>query len=122
MRILLVEDEIELREPLVSRLKAEGYTVDPAADGKEGLFLGREYAIDLGIVDIGLPKLSGIDLIRALRKEEKKFSYPDPDRQRQLAGQGRGLGSRRRRLSDKTRRSFSAHRASPVDVADQETA
>lgn len=73
MRILLVEDEIELREPLVSRLKAEGYTVDPAADGKEGLFLGREYAIDLGIVDIGLPKLSGIDLIRALRKEEKSF-------------------------------------------------
>jgi two-component system response regulator PhoP len=73
MRILLVEDEVELREPLVSRLKAEGYTVDPAADGKEGLFLGREYAIDLGIVDIGLPKLSGIDLIRALRKEEKSF-------------------------------------------------
>jgi two-component system response regulator PhoP len=73
MRILLVEDEGELRELLAKRLKTEGYTVDAAIDGREGLFLGREYAIDLGIVDIGLPKLSGIDLIRTLRKEEKNF-------------------------------------------------
>ncbi len=73
MRILLVEDEAELREPLTQRLKTEGYTVDSAADGREGLFLGREYAIDLGIIDIGLPKLSGIDLIRTLREEDKNF-------------------------------------------------
>jgi two-component system response regulator PhoP len=73
MRILLVEDEDDLREPLAERLKTEGYTVDQAADGREGLFLGREYAIDLGIIDIGLPRMSGIELIRALRKEEKGF-------------------------------------------------
>jgi two-component system response regulator PhoP len=73
MRILLVEDEAELREPLAKRLKAEGYTVDRAEDGREGLFLGREYAIDLGIIDIGLPRISGIELIRELRKEEKNF-------------------------------------------------
>ena len=73
MRILLVEDEAELREPLAERLKSEGYTVDQAADGRDGLFLGREYAIDLGIIDIGLPKLSGIELIRVLRKEDKNF-------------------------------------------------
>jgi two-component system response regulator PhoP len=73
MRILLVEDEDDLRKPLAERLKAEGYTVDQAADGREGLFLGREYAIDLGIIDIGLPRMSGIELIRALRKEEKGF-------------------------------------------------
>jgi len=73
MRILLVEDEAGLREPLAERLKGEGYTVDQAADGREGLFLGREYAIDLGIIDIGLPKLSGIELIRHLRKQEKNF-------------------------------------------------
>jgi two-component system response regulator PhoP len=73
MRILLVEDEAGLREPLAERLKGEGYSVDQAADGREGLFLGREYAIDLGIIDIGLPKLSGIELIRHLRKQEQNF-------------------------------------------------
>ncbi|MEN8166037.1 MAG: response regulator transcription factor [Pseudomonadota bacterium] len=73
MRVLLVEDEAELREPLAERLAQEGYTVDAAADGRDGLFLGREYAIDVGIVDIGLPQLSGIEVIRALRQAEKHF-------------------------------------------------
>jgi two-component system response regulator PhoP len=73
MRILVVEDEADLREPLAERLKSEGYTVDQAADGREGLFLGREYAIDLGIIDIGLPGMSGIELIQALRKEAKNY-------------------------------------------------
>ncbi len=73
MRVLLVEDEADIREPLVTRLEQEGYTVDAAADGREGLFLGREYAIDVGIVDIGLPKLSGIEVIRELRKQDKHF-------------------------------------------------
>jgi two-component system response regulator PhoP len=73
MRLLLVEDEADIREPLVERLKKQGYTVDAAADGREGLFLGREYAIDLGIIDIGLPVMSGIELIRELRKLDKNF-------------------------------------------------
>ena len=73
MRVLLVEDEADIREPLVTRLEQEGYTVDAAADGREGLFLGREYAIDVGIVDIGLPKLSGIEVIRELRNQDKHF-------------------------------------------------
>jgi len=73
MRVLLIEDEDELREPLAERLLQEGYTVDAAADGQQGLFLGREYAIDVGIVDIGLPKLSGIEVIRTLRKEDRRF-------------------------------------------------
>lgn len=73
MRVLVVEDEAEIRQPLVDRLLREGYTVDAAVDGREGLFLGREYAIDVGIVDIGLPKLSGIEVIRELRKEDKHF-------------------------------------------------
>jgi two-component system response regulator PhoP len=57
----------------VERLIREGYTVDAAEDGREGLFLGREYAIDVGIVDIGLPQLSGIKVIRELRREDKHF-------------------------------------------------
>ncbi|MEJ2619680.1 MAG: response regulator transcription factor [Candidatus Thiodiazotropha sp.] len=73
MRVLLVEDESDIRESLVARLMDTGYTVDSAADGAEGLFLGREYAIDVGIVDIGLPKMSGIELIRELRQLDKNF-------------------------------------------------
>jgi two-component system response regulator PhoP len=73
MRVLLVEDEAELREPLAERLRAEGYTLDTAADGREGLFLGREYAMDVAIIDIGLPVMSGIEVIQELRKLDKHF-------------------------------------------------
>jgi len=73
MRILLVEDEAPLRETLSARLKREGYAVDAAKDGEEGLYLGREVPFDLGIIDLGLPKMSGMELIRALREAGKSF-------------------------------------------------
>ena len=73
MRILVVEDEDQLREQLSARLHQEGFAVDVAADGSEGLYLGREYPIDLGVVDLGLPKMSGIEVIRSLREDGKKF-------------------------------------------------
>jgi two-component system response regulator PhoP len=74
MRILLVEDEAPLRETLAARLKREGYAVDAAqADGEEGLYMGREVPFDVGIIDLGLPKMSGMELIKALRDEGKKF-------------------------------------------------
>ncbi|MEJ2609928.1 MAG: response regulator transcription factor [Candidatus Thiodiazotropha sp.] len=73
MRVLLVEDEADIREPLAVRLAEQGYTVDKAEDGEAGLYLGREYGIDVGVIDIGLPKLSGIELIRELRKQDKHF-------------------------------------------------
>lgn len=73
MRILLVEDEAALRETLAARLKREGFAVDTAADGEDGLFLGREMPFDVGIIDLGLPKLPGIELVRKLREEGKKF-------------------------------------------------
>ena len=59
MRILLVEDEAPLRETLSARLKREGFAVDAAQDGEEGLYMGREVPFDLGIIDLGLPKMSG---------------------------------------------------------------
>jgi len=71
MRLLLVEDEPVLRDQLADRLRQDGYAVDTAADGEEGLFYAAEYPIDLAIVDLGLPKLSGIELIRCLRKQGK---------------------------------------------------
>ncbi len=68
MRILLVEDEAPLRETLAARLKRDGYAVDCAADGEEGLFQGREVPFDLAIIDLGLPRMSGMDLVKALRE------------------------------------------------------
>jgi two-component system, OmpR family, response regulator PhoP len=73
MRILLVEDEAPLRETLAARLKREGYAVDVAGDGEEGLYLGKEMPVDIAVIDLGLPKMSGMDLVTALRKEGKKF-------------------------------------------------
>ena len=73
MRILVVEDETTLREQLAFQLKQRGYSVDAAADGEEGLFLGREYPMDLAIIDLGLPGISGIQLIRELRKLSRAF-------------------------------------------------
>ena len=69
MRLLLIEDDDALRQGLARQLEAEGYRVDQAADGEDGLFQAREYPVDLVIVDLGLPKLSGIAIIEALRGE-----------------------------------------------------
>ena len=71
MRLLLVEDEPVLRDQLANRLRQDGYAVDTAIDGEEGLFYAAEYPIDLAIVDLGLPKISGIELIQHLRKQGK---------------------------------------------------
>ena len=73
MRVLVVEDEAPLRQQLINRLEDEGYTVSSAVDGEEGLYLGKEYAIDVAVVDLGLPNLSGIDLIKKLRAIHKDF-------------------------------------------------
>src|SRR6478735_2781477 len=73
MRVLLVEDEAPLRETLAARLKREGFAVDTAADGEEGLYLGREVPFDVAIIDLGLPKMSGMELIQELRAVGQRF-------------------------------------------------
>jgi two-component system response regulator PhoP len=73
MHILIVEDEPRLREQLGERLRKRGYVVDLAADGEEGLYYGEEYPLDLAIIDLGLPKLSGTELIRRLRSQNRHF-------------------------------------------------
>ncbi|MCP4996487.1 MAG: response regulator transcription factor [Gammaproteobacteria bacterium] len=73
MRVLVVEDEPQLREQLSLRLTESGYSVQSAEDGREGLYLGEEYPIDVAIIDLGLPQLSGIELIKQLRKQERNF-------------------------------------------------
>jgi two-component system response regulator PhoP len=73
MRVLIVEDEQSLRESLRASLTDAGFTVDVAADGEEGLFAALEYPLDLAIVDLGLPKLPGLELIRRARTAKKTF-------------------------------------------------
>ena len=73
MRILVVEDEDVLRETLKVRLGEQGFTVDVARDGEEGVFAGLEYPLDVAIVDLGLPGVRGLELIRRLRAAGKKF-------------------------------------------------
>jgi two-component system alkaline phosphatase synthesis response regulator PhoP len=67
--ILVVEDEQGLRDALQVRLRAEGYVVDTAADGKEGLEKATELPFDLIILDIMLPYRSGLDVCRGIRQK-----------------------------------------------------
>lgn len=74
MRILIVEDDHTLRTTLMSQFVEAGFNVDGAADGEEGLYCGSEYPLDLAIIDLGLPKVSGLEVIKRLRAAGK--SYP----------------------------------------------
>ncbi|MFW5450428.1 MAG: response regulator transcription factor [Methylophagaceae bacterium] len=73
MRILLVEDEALIREQITQQLQKQNLTVDAAIDGEEAFYFGSEYPYDVAIIDLGLPKLSGIEVIQQLRKAGKKF-------------------------------------------------
>ena len=73
MRILVVEDEPALRSQLAAQLAAAGHVVDAAKDGEEGLYYGREYGYAAAVIDLGLPKLDGRALIKALRSAEYTF-------------------------------------------------
>jgi two-component system, OmpR family, response regulator PhoP len=74
MRILVIEDEPALRELLKARLAEAGFSVDTAADGEEGLFAALENPLDVAIVDLGLPKVAGLEVIRRVRAASR--SYP----------------------------------------------
>ena len=74
MRLLVVEDEKKVAEFIRRGLDEEGYTVDVAADGEEGLNLALSRGHDLVILDINLPKIEGLEVLRRLR--ESGFSAP----------------------------------------------
>ncbi len=73
MRLLLIEDDAALRLNLARQLEGEGYRVDQAGDGAEGLFLAQEYPFDLAIVDLGLPKVNGLSIVQRLRAEGREL-------------------------------------------------
>jgi two-component system OmpR family response regulator len=70
MRILVVEDDSKIASFIVNGLKQNGYAVDHAADGEEGLSLARTVTYDAAVLDLMLPKLDGLSLLRRLREEK----------------------------------------------------
>lgn len=66
-RVLVVDDEPQIRRALATNLRARGYTVDLAEDGERALTLAADHHPDLVILDLGLPGLDGIEVVRGLR-------------------------------------------------------
>lgn len=71
MRLLVVEDELTLQRQLAEALSASGYTVDVASDGREALYLGQEQTYDAVILDVGLPLMDGISVLRKWRADQR---------------------------------------------------
>jgi len=71
MRILIVEDEPDLLRSLAQALREEGYAVDSADNGEDGLFNAESYDYDAIVLDVMLPRLDGWELLQRLRKTKK---------------------------------------------------
>ncbi|WP_448585015.1 response regulator transcription factor [Thermaurantiacus sp.] len=67
MRILIIEDEPNLRRQLKRTLEGAGYAVDTAPDGEEGQFLGETETYDAVVLDLGLPEIDGLSVLRSWR-------------------------------------------------------
>lgn len=73
MRALIVEDDQTLRQELAETLVNRGFAVDVAADGRDGLFQATEYALDIAVIDLGLPMVDGLEIIRKLRQKGRDY-------------------------------------------------
>ena len=73
MKLLVVEDEALLRHHLYSRLSESGHVVEAVPNAEEALFRAEQFNHDLAIIDLGLPGMGGLDLIRQLRSQGKSF-------------------------------------------------
>ena len=71
MRLLVVEDDPDLNRQLTTALTDAGYVVDRAFDGEEGHFLGDSEPYDAVVLDIGLPKMDGISVLEAWRRNKR---------------------------------------------------
>ncbi|MEI7598955.1 MAG: response regulator transcription factor [Aestuariivirga sp.] len=73
MRLLVVEDDPDLRRQLVSALVDAGYAVDAAKDGEEGHFLGDTEPYDAVVLDLGLPIIDGVSVLEKWRRADRKM-------------------------------------------------
>ena len=69
MKLLLVEDNIQLNKALTTLLKRNSYLVDSASDGEEALMYIKDYQYDVIILDIMLPKIDGLEVLRRTRRD-----------------------------------------------------
>ena len=73
MRLLVVEDDPDLRRQLVAALEDAGYAVDAAKDGEEGHFLGDTEPSDAVVLDLGLPIIDGVSVLEKWRRADRKM-------------------------------------------------
>lgn len=73
MHILIIEDELALRRQLIDRLARDGWIAEGTGDGQEGLYLASEYSFDAAVIDLGLPGLPGLEIIRRLRAQHSRL-------------------------------------------------
>lgn len=73
MKMLIIEDEQAIRQQLHDFYTSLKFVIDTAADGEEGAWYATEYDYDYAVIDIGLPKIDGIEVIRRLRAAGKKY-------------------------------------------------
>lgn len=73
MRAVVIEDDPQLRAQVVRYLEEEGFAVDSAADGEQGLYIATEYPVDVAIIDLGLPGTPGMTIIHEVRKAGRRF-------------------------------------------------
>src|SRR4051812_28146993 len=71
MRVLVIEDERDLLRVLAQTLREDGYAVDEADDGEEGLYKAMSWDYDALVLDLMLPRLDGWELLRRLRQSKK---------------------------------------------------
>lgn len=75
-KVLLIDDSALIRQMYADKLKEAGYTVETAVDGEEGIFKMIQFAPDLVLLDMFMPKLTGFELIERIKKEPTLSSIP----------------------------------------------
>jgi CheY-like chemotaxis protein len=103
--ILVIEDNADARAALVALLELDGWTVEPAADGAEGIEIARAKNVDAALVDIGLPGMDGYEAARRMRQLPGRRLFL-------VALTGYGQPEDRERTAEA---GFDAHLVKPVD-------
>ena len=114
-RVLIVEDEPTTRLGLTELVRTWGFTTDSAADGEEALQKITSFRPSIIISDLVMPRMGGLELLRALKDEGDATDHRHPDRAGHRGDRGRGDQGRRLRLPDQADRA-----AAPEDPARQD--
>lgn len=75
-KILIVDDDLTLREMYEERLKYDGFVVIGASDGEEAIKKAQDELLDIILLDVMMPKMNGIDVMKKLREDEKTKNIP----------------------------------------------